>query len=301
MHYSVITETGLPGLAPVMRGKVRDIYDLGDTCLLVATDRLSAFDVVLPDGIPLKGRVLTQISAFWFHRLRTLVPHHLISIETADFPAPFRTHADQFEGRSMLVRKLRPLPVECVARGYIAGSAWADYRKHGSVCGHRLQPGLRESDRLPEPLFTPSSKAERGRHDENITFDDVVRTVGGEHAEQLREITLRLYQAGAAYAESRGIIIADTKFEFGVDTAGRLFWIDEALTPDSSRFWPREGYAPGGGQPSFDKQYVRDHLLAIGWNRQPPAPHLPREIIETTSRKYAEALRLLTGLSLAPP
>jgi phosphoribosylaminoimidazole-succinocarboxamide synthase len=296
----VITETGAPGLTPVMRGKVRDIYDLGETCLLVATDRLSAFDVVLPDGIPLKGRVLTHISAFWFDRLGAVVPHHCLSIAFSDFPEPFRNHADQFDGRSMLVRKARPLPVECVARGYLAGSGWTDYRKTGTVCGHRLPAGLKESDRLPEPLFTPSSKAARGHHDENITFDDVVRMVGGNHAEQLRAITLRLYREGSAYAESRGLIIADTKFEFGLDAAGHLLWIDEALTPDSSRFWPRDRYTPGGGQPSFDKQYVRDHLIAVGWNRQPPAPRLPRDVIETTSGKYVEALRLLTGRTIHP-
>jgi len=291
----VITETGTPALAPAMRGKVRDIYELGDRLLIVATDRLSAFDVVLPDGIPNKGKVLTQISAFWFEKLSHITPHHLLSVAVDDFPEPFRRESAQFENRSMLVRNTRPLPVECIARGYLSGSGWNDYRKTQTVCGIRLPAGLREAERLPEPIFTPSSKAERGSHDENITFDDVVRTLGGDRAEQLRALTLRIYLEGARYAESRGIIIADTKFEFGVDPDGNLVWIDEALTPDSSRFWPKDEYRPGGPQPSFDKQFVRDHLLSIGWNKQPPGPSLPREVIETTSRKYAEALRLLTG------
>jgi phosphoribosylaminoimidazole-succinocarboxamide synthase len=295
MSYPVITETGTPDLMPFRRGKVRDIYDLGGRYLIVATDRLSAFDVVLPDGIPLKGKVLTQISAFWFNRLGAVVPHHLLSTTMEDLPEPFRRRPDQFLGRSMLVRAAKPLPVECIARGYLSGSGWIDYKNTGCVCGIRLPPGLQESDELPHPLFTPSSKAEQGLHDENITFDDVVRRVGGARAEQLRDITLRLYEAGAAYAGSKGIIIADTKFEFGLDRDNRLLWIDEALTPDSSRFWPKDRYASGGPQPSFDKQYVRDHLLAIGWNKEPPGPRLPPEVIVATTGKYVEALRMLSG------
>ncbi len=294
----VITETGTDALAPAKRGKVRDIYDLGDRLLIVATDRLSAFDVVLPDGIPHKGRVLTQISAFWFHRLGSVVPHHLLSVDAGAFPEPFRAMPDRFGGRSMLVRKTRPLPVECIARGYLSGSGWNDYKGTGSVCGIRLPAGLRESEKLPEPIFTPSTKAEIGVHDQNISFDEMVGMVGSESAERIRALTLRLYREGAAYAEQRGIIIADTKFEFGFDTEGALVWIDEALTPDSSRFWHLDQYKPGGSPPSFDKQYVRDYLLSTGWNRKPPAPHLPREVVETTSNKYLQALRLLTGREL---
>jgi len=292
---TVLIETGTPSVQPAFRGKVRDVYDLGTELLIVATDRLSAFDVVLPDGIPFKGRVLTQISEFWFRRLSHLLPHHLLTAESADFPEPFRSLPEMFGGRSMLVRKTNAVPVECVARGYLAGSGWNEYRQTGSICGIRLPSGLRESDRLPEPIFTPSTKAERGTHDENITFGEVETRVGRELAARLRDLTIRLYAEGAAFAESRGIIIADTKFEFGIAPDGTLVWIDEALTPDSSRFWPREGYRPGGPQPSFDKQYVRDHLLAVGWNRQPPGPHLPADVVETTGRKYREALRLLTG------
>jgi phosphoribosylaminoimidazole-succinocarboxamide synthase len=299
MDEPVIVRTELPGCQPAFRGKVRDMYALGDRCLIVATDRLSAFDVVLPDGIPFKGKVLTQISAFWFERLAQVAPHHMVSTAAADVPEPFSSHPELFGGRSMLVRAAEPLPVECVARGYLSGSGWSEYRERGTVCGIRLPAGLKESDRLPEPIFTPSSKAERGRHDENITFDAVVGLVGGARAEQLRGTTLRLYREGAAFAEQRGIIIADTKFEFGIAPDGSLLWIDEALTPDSSRFWPKDLYAPGGPQPSFDKQFVRDHLLAVGWNKLPPGPHLPPDVIATTSTKYLEALRLLTGRDVA--
>lgn len=299
MQAPVILRSDVAGLQPTRRGKVRDIYELDDALLLVATDRLSAFDVILPDGIPSKGRVLTQISAFWFHRLARVIPHHLISTSIREFPEPFRSHPEVFADRSMLVGKTRPLPVECVARGYLAGSAWNDYKTTGGVCGVKLPPGLRESDRLPEPIFTPSTKAAQGVHDENISFADVERIVGSELAGKLRDVTLQLYTEGATYAASRGIIIADTKFEFGLGSSGNLVWIDEALTPDSSRFWPAQDYRPGGPQPSFDKQYVRDYLLSIHWRKTPPGPDLPGDVIRTTSDKYREALRLLTGTDIA--
>jgi phosphoribosylaminoimidazole-succinocarboxamide synthase len=295
MTTSVVTTSAAAGFTPAKQGKVRDLYDLGDTLLIVATDRLSAFDVILPDGIPNKGRVLTQISSFWFKRLSHIVPNHVLSTDIRDFPEPFRSAPEIFAGRSMLVKKTNPLPVECVVRGYIAGSGWIDYQKTGSICGIGLPRGLRESDKLPHPLFTPSTKAEQGVHDENIVFEDVVRTIGTELAGKIHDITLAIYGAGAEYAATRGIIIADTKFEFGIDAAGTVIWIDEALTPDSSRFWPVSEYRPGGPQPSFDKQFVRDYLLSVRWNKKPPAPRLPEEIILTTAQKYEEALRLLAG------
>lgn len=298
MTINVVTTTASDRFTPTKQGKVRDLYDLGDTLLIVATDRLSAFDVILPDGIPNKGRVLTQISSFWFERLSHIVPNHLLSTEVRDFPEPFRSAPEIFAGRSMLVKKTNPLPVECVVRGYIAGSGWNDYRKTSSICGIALPPGLRESDKLPRPIFTPSTKAEQGVHDENIAFEEVVRTIGADLGGTLRDLTLALYSAGADYAATRGIIIADTKFEFGIDTSGAVVWIDEALTPDSSRFWPMDQYRPGGPQPSFDKQFVRDYLLSVRWDRKPPAPRLPQEIIVTTSRKYEESLKLLTGRDL---
>ena len=298
MPPAVYTTTALPGLTPSKQGKVRDMYDLGNALLIVATDRLSAFDVILPDGIPNKGKVLTQISAFWFRRLATVVENHLVSSAIADFPQQFRDHAEVFAGRSMLVRKTRPLPVECVVRGYLSGSGWQAYRETSQICGISLPPGLRESDKLPDPVFTPTTKAEIGTHDENITFDEVIRLVGAETARRLRELSLTLYTQGAAYAVSKGIIIADTKFEFGLDDKDRIVWIDEALTPDSSRFWPVDRYAPGGAQPSYDKQFVRDFLLSIRWDKKPPAPRLPEEIIRTTSRKYEESLLLLAGQTL---
>ena len=294
----VYTSTALPDLTPAKQGKVRDIYDLGDSLLIAATDRLSAFDVVLPDGIPNKGKVLTQISAFWFRRLAPVVGNHLLSTGIGDFPPPFRDHPGVFAGRSMLVRKTRPLPVECVVRGYLSGSGWQSYKATSTICGIKLPPGLKESDRLPEPIFTPTTKAEIGVHDENITFDEVIGLVGGRHARRLRELTLALYTEGAAYAAGKGIIIADTKFEFGLDEEDRIVWIDEALTPDSSRFWPVDRYAPGAAQPSYDKQFVRDYLLSIRWDKKPPAPRLPDDIIRTTSRKYEEALERLTGQAL---
>jgi len=295
MEPKVISTSVIAGLSPVRQGKVRDVYDLGENLLIVATDRLSAFDVILPDGIPNKGKVLTQISAFWFRKLAGLVDNHLISTDIREFPEPFRSHPGVFAGRSMVVRKTRPLPVECIARGYLSGSGWTEYLRTGGICGIKLPPGLRESDRLPAPVFTPTTKAEAGTHDENITFDDVVGLVGEETARRLREITLSLYNSGADFAATRGIIIADTKFEFGVDERGALIWIDEALTPDSSRFWPSDQYSPGRAQPSFDKQFVRDYLLSLRWDKKPPAPRLPGEVIRTTAQKYEDALLRLAG------
>jgi phosphoribosylaminoimidazole-succinocarboxamide synthase len=297
MPAPVVLETNLSGLTLARRGKVRDVYDLGDTLLIVATDRISAFDYVLGSGIPDKGKVLTQLSAFWFGRLGGLTPHHLISIDAADFPAETRPHHDVLAGRSMLVRKTDPLPVECVARGYLVGSGWKDYQRTGSVCGVSLPAGLRESDRLPAPIFTPATKAESG-HDENISEAQAGAIVGTDQIARLRDLTLGLYGLGVAHAATRGIIIADTKFEFGL-AGGELVLIDEILTPDSSRFWPQDGYAPGRSQPSFDKQFVRDHLEAIGWNKQPPVPSLPDDVVQRTRDKYVEAFRRLTGGDLA--
>jgi len=292
---AVVWETDFPGLKLVSRGKVRDLYEVGNDLLLVATDRLSAFDVVLPTPIPDKGRVLTQLSLFWFDKLGDIVPNHVLS--GTDFPAPANVYRQQLAWRSMLCRRTQPLPVECVVRGCLAGSGWKDYRATGKVCGVTLPPGLHESDRLPAPIFTPSTKATAG-HDENISFDDVVARVGGDRAEQLRSISLQIYRRAAAYAEPRGILLADTKFEFGL-IGDEFIWIDEALTPDSSRFWPAQGYQPGRSQPSFDKQYVRDYLESIGWNKQAPGPQLPPDVVERTRAKYREAYRLLTGLELA--
>jgi phosphoribosylaminoimidazole-succinocarboxamide synthase len=289
-----VFETELTGLQRIRRGKVRDVYDLGEHLLIVATDRLSAFDVVLPDPIPEKGRVLTEISLFWFGVMGDLVPNHLLSGEVADFPEACRRHASVLEGRSMLVRKADPLPVECIVRGYLSGSGWKDYQRTGSVCGIPLPAGLQESDRLPEPLFTPSTKAEAGQHDENIDFEKACALVGRERAENVRELSLAVYARGAEKAAEKGILIADTKFEFGVVDGG-LMLIDEVLTPDSSRFWPKDRYRPGGSQPSFDKQYVRDYLISLDWDRTPPAPRLPKEVIENTRKKYKEALQRLTA------
>jgi phosphoribosylaminoimidazole-succinocarboxamide synthase len=298
MKPTVISSTALSGLSPAKQGKVRDVYDLGENLLIVATDRLSAFDVILPDGIPNKGKVLTQISAFWFRKLAGIVDNHLISTDIGEFPEPFRSHAGVFAGRSMVVRKARPFPVECIARGYLSGSGWTEYKRSGGICGIKLPAGLRESDRLPAPVFTPTTKAEIGTHDENITFEDVVGLLGEHTARRLRELTLSLYTSGADFAASRGIIIADTKFEFGIDDREALIWIDEALTPDSSRFWPMDLYTPGGAQPSFDKQYVRDYLLSIRWDKKPPVPRLPEEIIRTTAQKYEDALLRLAGITV---
>jgi len=293
---TVITATDLPGVDLVTRGKVRDVYSIGNDLLIVATDRISAFDCILPQGIPGKGRVLTQMSLFWFDFLRDLVPNHLITANVNDYPAPLSDYRNQLEGRSMLVKRCRMEPIECVARGYVSGSGWKDYRTTGAICGIKLPAGLRESDRLPEPIFTPASKAETG-HDENISFEATVKTVGEETANLLRDLTLRIYAAAATHAESRGIILADTKFEFGWH-GDRLLLGDEVLTPDSSRYWPRDEYHPGGPQKSFDKQFVRDYLETLDWNKQPPAPPLPAEVIERTSEKYHEAYRRITGRSL---
>ena len=290
----VIRETHFAGIAPIARGKVRDIYDLGDRLLIVATDRLSAFDVVMPTPIPDKGRVLTQLSLFWFNLLKDIIPHHVIS--ATDFPAPFDQYADELAGRSMVVKKTQPLPVECVARGYVSGSGWKDYKATGKICGIPLPPGLRESDRLPQVIFTPATKAATG-HDENISFERAAEIIGRDLAEKVRATTIEIYLRAAAYAEPRGILLADTKFEFGL-LNGELIWIDEALTPDSSRFWPAAEYRPGGPQPSFDKQFVRDYLERIQWPKTPPGPDLPPDVVAATRAKYREAFRILAGREL---
>ena len=296
-----LLETSLTGLTLHRRGKVRDVYEIGDQLLIVTTDRISAFDYVLGSGIPDKGKVLTQLSGFWFEKMGDLVPHHLVSMDTAEFPEPARAHADILRGRTMLVRRTEPVPIECVARGYLSGSGWKEYQKTGSVCGVRLPAGLRESDRLPEPIFTPATKAESG-HDENISEDEASRLVGRELVARLKALTLEIYRRGAAHALSKGIIVADTKFEFGLTGAGDpnrdLVLIDEVLTPDSSRFWPESKYEPGRGQPSFDKQYVRDYLEEIRWNKQPPVPSLPDDVVRRTREKYVEAFTLLSGREL---
>lgn len=286
-------DTVLKDLNLVRQGKVRDIYDLGDTFLMVASDRLSAFDVVLPDPIPGKGRVLTQMSVFWFEKMESIIPNHVIATEVDAFPEACRKYADVLADRSMLVKKAEPLPVECIVRGYISGSGWKSYQETGRVCGIELPGGLRESDRLPEPIFTPSTKEEVG-HDMNIDFARTEELVGASTAKQLEEVSLTIYKRAAEFAEERGIIIADTKFEFGwID--GDLVLIDEILTPDSSRFWPKDTYEPGSSQKSFDKQYVRDYLLSIEWDKKPPAPRLPAEVIENTKQKYEEALERVAG------
>jgi phosphoribosylaminoimidazole-succinocarboxamide synthase len=290
----VIRETQFAGLAPVARGKVRDIYDLGDKLLIVATDRLSAFDVILPTPIPDKGKVLTQLSLFWFHLLAGVIPNHVLS--AMDFPAPFDSFRNELAGRSMVVRKTQPLPVECVVRGYVSGSGWKDYLATGRICGIPLPIGLRESDRLPEPIFTPATKAATG-HDENISFEQAASLIGQTVAERVRAVSIEIYRRAAAYAEPRGILLADTKFEFGL-LNNELIWIDEALTPDSSRFWPAALYKPGGPQPSFDKQFVRDYLERIRWPKTPPGPKLPPEVVAATRAKYREAFRILVGHEL---
>jgi phosphoribosylaminoimidazole-succinocarboxamide synthase len=299
----VVRETHFAGISPAARGKVRDVYDLGDQLLIVASDRLSAFDVVLPTAIPDKGRVLTQLSLFWFDLLGDVIPNHVLS--ATEFPAPFDAYRDDLAGRSMIVRKTRPLPIECVVRGYVSGSGWKDYRATGKICGIPLPAGLRESDKLPEPIFTPATKAASG-HDENISFEQAAALIGKELAERVREVSLEIYRRAAAYAEPRGILLADTKFEFGLlaETSGSrgaadsLIWIDEALTPDSSRFWPAAEYKPGGPQPSFDKQFVRDYLESIQWPKTPPGPELPSDVVAATRAKYREAYRILTGHEL---
>jgi phosphoribosylaminoimidazole-succinocarboxamide synthase len=299
---AAVLDTTLNHRAPTRRGKVRDIYEFDDHLLIVATDRISAFDYILGSGIPDKGKVLTQISAFWFARTSAVVPNHLVSMDPNDFPAQARAAGDLLRGRAMLVRRTQPLPVEFVARGYLSGSGWKDYQRTGAVCGIRLPTGLRESDKLPEPIFTPATKAESG-HDLNIPEEEAARLVGADLLATARRLTLQLYGEGAAHADAHGIIVADTKFEFGLvdgpgPAASRLILIDEALTPDSSRFWPKDRYAPGGPQPSFDKQYVRDYLESIHWNKQPPVPSLPDEVVARTREKYLEAFRRLTDREL---
>jgi len=293
-----VLETNLEGLTLVNRGKVRDIYAQDDALLIVATDRISAFDSVLPTGIPHKGRVLTALTAFWLDLLSEVTPSHLITTDVSAMPPAVQRHAAVLDGRAMLVRRVAIQPIECVVRGYLAGSGWKDYQATGAVCGVSLPPGLREADELPEPIFTPATKAASG-HDENISFDQAAAMVGEEVAVQLRDLSLEVYLRARDYARERGIIICDTKFEWGL-AGGRLLLADEVLTPDSSRFWPADEYEPGRPQPSFDKQFVRDYLIEIGWNREPPAPPLPEEIVRKTSEKYLQAHALLTGRSLVP-
>jgi phosphoribosylaminoimidazole-succinocarboxamide synthase len=297
-----VLTTSLGTRKPDRTGKVRDIYDFGDRLLIVATDRISAFDYILGSGIPDKGKVLTQISRFWFDRLRDVVPNHIVSMNPDEYPADARSAAAMLRGRSMLVTTTEPLPIECVARGYLSGSGWKDYQSTSAVCGHQLPKGLRESDRLPQPIFTPATKAQSG-HDINISEAEAATLVGQKVFDKVKALTLKIYGEGVAYAEKLGIIIADTKFEFGITPGAgapedRVILIDEVLTPDSSRFWPQDSYAPGGAQPSFDKQFVRDYLESIKWNKQPPVPTLPADVIEKTRDKYLEAFRRLTGKEL---
>ncbi len=294
---AIVLETNFPGLHFVKRGKVRDMYDLGDTLLIVATDRLSAFDVVMPQGIPDKGKVLTQISAYWFEQTRGIIPNHLISMNVDDFPAACAPYAEALRDRSMVVKKSAPLSVECIARGYLSGSGWEEYKKTGAICGIALPPGLTESARLPEPIFTPSTKADLGVHDQNITFSEMVEREGEEISMKVKEAVLGIYAHASRIAEEKGIIIADTKMEFGMFN-GELILIDEVLTPDSSRFWPLHSYEAGRSQASFDKQFVRDYLLSIGFTKQPPGPIMPDDVIEKTAALYRSALQILTGKSL---
>ena len=292
----VILDTQLEGVPRHARGKVRDVYTVDDRLLIVATDRISAFDYILPTGIPDKGRVLTQLSIFWFDFLRDVTPTHFLTANVDEYPAPLPGFRDQLEGRSMLVKRAKMVEIECVARGYISGSGWKEYKQQGTVCGIKLPAGLKESDKLPEPIFTPATKAQTG-HDENVSFEHVVGLIGEDLASRLRDLTLEIYSRAARYAETKGIIIADTKFEFGF-VGDELVLGDEVLTPDSSRFWPAETYKPGGAQFSFDKQFVRDYLESISWNKQPPAPPLPEEVAAKTGEKYREAYRILTGRAL---
>jgi phosphoribosylaminoimidazole-succinocarboxamide synthase len=294
---SIVMTTAFADLKLVNRGKVRDIYDLGEHLLIVTSDRISAFDVIMDQGIPRKGLVLNQISKFWFEQMADIIPNHIIATEVADFPAVTHKYQEELQGRSMLVKKAKPLPVECIVRGYVSGSGWKDYKQTGKICGIALPAGMVESQQLPEPIFTPSTKADLGEHDENIDFAQTVALVGQELAEQIRDTTLAIYQRARQMADGKGIIIADTKFEYGI-FEGKLIWIDEALTPDSSRFWPKDQYRPGGPQPSFDKQFLRDYLETLDWGKTAPPPPLPEEIVRKTGEKYEEALRRLTGITL---
>ncbi|MCC6025908.1 MAG: phosphoribosylaminoimidazolesuccinocarboxamide synthase [Caldimicrobium sp.] len=292
-----VVYTNIPDVPLLHRGKVRDIYDLGDSLLIVATDRISAFDVVLPTPIPDKGKILTKLTLFWLNFLKDIVENHLITANIDEYPEVLKKHRDVLEGRSMIVRKAKVFPVECIVRGYITGSAMKEYLKTGMVCGIPLPPGLKEADKLPEPIFTPSTKAELGSHDVNITFEEMIKIVGKETAEALKELSLKLYKTASSYAEERGIIIADTKFEFGLHD-GKVILVDEVLTPDSSRFWPKESYEPGKPQVSFDKQYIRDWLKNTGWKEGTPPPEIPTEVVEKTREKYLLALKILTGEEL---
>ncbi len=293
----VVMQTDFPDLKLVNRGKVREIYDLGEHLLMVTSDRISAFDVIMGQGIPCKGEVLNTFSKFWFEKMTDIIPNHIVSTDVDDFPATTHKYRAQLEGRSMLVKKAKPLPVECIVRGYISGSGWKEYKKAGTICGIPLPAGLKESQILPQTIFTPSTKAEIGEHDENISFEETVRLIGRDMAEKVRDISIAIYERARAYADEKGIIIADTKFEFGM-MDGELIWIDEALSPDSSRFWPKDQYQPGGPQMSFDKQFLRDYLETLDWGKVAPPPPLPDEIVAKTSEKYREALFRLTGIEL---
>jgi len=299
MPENILTYTDFQELPLTHRGKVRDIYDLGENLLIVATDRISAFDVVLPNGIPYKGKVLNQLSAYWFNTLADIIPHHMVTINLQENYGVPAALINILAGRAMIVKKAKPLPVECVVRGYLSGSAWNEYQQNGVVFGIPLPPDLKESAKLEQPIFTPATKAEIGSHDENIDFSKVKEILGEELAKRVRQVSLQLYQKAASLAEEKGIIIADTKFEFGLDENGQLMLIDEALTPDSSRFWPKEGYIPGKPQKSFDKQFVRDYLESVKWNKTPPAPQLPEDIVKKTSEKYRQAMKCLTGKDIA--
>lgn len=294
---AVIIETEFSDLTLYARGKVRDLYSVGESLLLVATDRISAFDHVLATGIPGKGQILTQLSLFWFDFLRDIVPNHLITADVREYPVELRRYKDELDGRSMLVKRARMFPVECVVRGYLSGSGWKDYLATGTVCGIPLAAGLQQADKVPEPIFTPATKSQDGEHDVNISYDEMALRVGAQSAERLRSLSLAVYKKASTYAEQRGLILADTKFEFGMHAEG-IVLADEVLTPDSSRYWPTEAYQPGHQQPSFDKQYVRDYLESIRWNKQAPAPALPDDVVLHTQQKYLEAFRLLTGKSL---
>jgi phosphoribosylaminoimidazole-succinocarboxamide synthase len=292
----IVFETDFPKLNLLKRGKVRDMYDLGETLLMVATDRISAFDVIMPDPVPEKGKILTQISLFWFDVMKPVISNHIISSNVDDYPEICKPYAEMLRDRSMLVKKAKPLPVECVVRGYISGSGWKSYQESGIVCGIKLPDGLQESEKLPEPIFTPSTKEEVGIHDVNINFEEAVKIIGRSLAEKVKEISLSIYKKGAELADKKGIIIADTKFEFGI-FENNIILIDELLTPDSSRFWPKESYSPGQSQKSYDKQYLRDYLISINWDKLPPAPFLPKEVVKNTREKYLDALNLITGKS----